>query len=135
MDVERFLSHHGITENPFGAEEARHDPVFERLTGRDGRSHPEFTKILGCVDRPQSSVVFGEKGSGKTALRLMMGKAVSEHNEGQPERRTLPSASGGARATARSLARVGAMVLDGGYWQGRQVVPEASRCQTGTSET
>ncbi|MHC4932665.1 MAG: hypothetical protein ACYTGV_10805 [Planctomycetota bacterium] len=89
MDVERFLSHHGITENPFGAEEARHDPVFERLTGRDGRSHPEFTKILGCVDRPQSSVVFGEKGSGKTALRLMMGKAVAEHNEGQPGRRTL----------------------------------------------
>ena len=89
MDIRRFLSHHGIQDNPFGAEEARHDPVFERLTGRDGRTHPEMVKILGNIDRPQSSVVFGEKGSGKTALRLMMGRSIVRHNEANPEQRTM----------------------------------------------
>jgi len=89
MDIRNFLEHHGIADNPYGAEEARHDPVFERLALRDGRSHPEMVKILGNVGRPQSSVVFGEKGSGKTALRLMMGRAIVKHNEEHPESRTL----------------------------------------------
>ena len=89
MDIRNFLDHHGITDNPFGAEEARHDPVFERLAKRDGRAHPELVKILGNVDRPQSSVVFGEKGAGKTALRLMMARDIARHNEEAPDRRML----------------------------------------------
>jgi hypothetical protein len=89
MDVERFLEHHGINENPFGAEEARHDPVFERLVVGDGMAHPELIKILGNPDRPHTSVVFGEKGSGKTALRLLMARRIAKHNEDHPERRTL----------------------------------------------
>lgn len=39
------------------------------------------------------------------------------------KRPTLPSASSGLRATARSLTKVGALVLDQGRWKGRQVVP------------
>jgi hypothetical protein len=89
MDIPKFLDHHGISDNPFGAEEARHDPVFERLTTRDGRSHPELVKILGSIDRPQSSVVFGEKGSGKTALRLMMGRDIVRYNEAHADAKTL----------------------------------------------
>jgi len=89
MDVERFLEHHGIKENPFGAEEARHDPVFERLVLADGMSHPELIKILGNPERPHTSVVFGEKGSGKTALRLLMARRIAKHNEDNPEHRTL----------------------------------------------
>ncbi|MEM8882960.1 MAG: hypothetical protein AAGD14_02730 [Planctomycetota bacterium] len=89
MDVEKFLEHHGIRENPFGAEEARHDPVFERLTLGGGMAHPEMIKILGNPDRPNTSVVFGEKGSGKTALRLLMARRIVEHNETSPDRRTL----------------------------------------------
>ena len=55
MNAETFLSHHGLTENPFAAEEARHDPVFQRLS--DGQtSHPEFDKILGRLDEPSTSI-------------------------------------------------------------------------------
>ena len=56
MDVERFLEEHGLTENPFGAEEARHDPVFEKIAAGEGMSHPELVKVLGSPDRPHTSV-------------------------------------------------------------------------------
>jgi len=89
MDVERFLEEHGLTENPFGAEEARHDPVFEKIVARAGMSHPELVKVLGNPDRPHTSVVFGEKGSGKTALRLLMAQRIMRHSNENPDRRTL----------------------------------------------
>ena len=88
MNVESFLSHHGIRENPFNAEEARHDPVFARLDPAVA-SHPDLAKILGHLDRPATSIVFGEKGSGKTAIRLTVGDRVKDHNERSPQRRVL----------------------------------------------
>ncbi|WP_428386278.1 hypothetical protein [Mucisphaera sp.] len=79
MNIETFLGHHGVTVNPFAAEEASLDPVFDRMI--DGPPmHPDFTKILGRVDRPSGAVVFGEKGSGKTAIRLMIERHVARHN-------------------------------------------------------
>ncbi len=85
MKIETFLAHYNIRENPFGAEEARHDPVFDRLLAQD-MTHPEFAKVLGQVDRPSSSVVFGEKGSGKTAIRLMIDRHIAKHNAEHPDR-------------------------------------------------
>jgi hypothetical protein len=79
MNVEDFFKHHAITENPFGAEEARHDPIFEQLL-HDNTNHPDFGKILGRIDQPSAAIVFGEKGSGKTAIRLLIGRKVAEHN-------------------------------------------------------
>ena len=76
MKIETFLEHYRIGENPFGAEEARNDPVFDRLIQHD-LSHPEFAKVLGQVDRPGTSVVFGEKGSGKTAIRIMLDNQIA----------------------------------------------------------
>ncbi|MDX1682712.1 MAG: hypothetical protein R3336_06310 [Phycisphaeraceae bacterium] len=88
MDVKNFLAQHRLRTNPFDAEEARHDRVFsEMLT--DPTAHPDFAKVLGQIDQPSSAVVFGEKGAGKTAMRLMVGKAVNEHNLTHPEKRTL----------------------------------------------
>ncbi len=88
MNVETFLAQHGLSENPFTAEEARHDPVFERLPS-DAAAHPDFTKVLGRIDQPSTAIVFGEKGSGKTAIRLLVGRRVAEHNQTHPDRRIL----------------------------------------------
>jgi hypothetical protein len=89
MNPASFFAHHGIIENPFGAEEARHDPVFTRLVFKPECAHPEFDKVIGSLERPHASVVFGEKGAGKTALRLLIGKRIAQHNEDRPKRRVL----------------------------------------------
>lgn len=88
MKIDTFLDHYQITENPFGAEEARLDPVFDRLIERD-LSHPEFGKVMGRVDQPGTSIVFGEKGSGKTAIRIMLANQIARHNAEHPERLVL----------------------------------------------
>ena len=87
MNIDRFLTNHDLALNPFAAEEARHDPVFERLINT-AAGHPDFEKILGRIDQPSTSVVFGEKGSGKTAMRLMIARRVADHND-EADKRTL----------------------------------------------
>ena len=88
MNIDSFLAHYQITENPYGAEEARLDPVFERLIEKD-LSHPEFGKVMGKVDQPGTSIVFGEKGSGKTAIRIMLANQIARHNAEHPDRLVL----------------------------------------------
>ncbi|MBI1337658.1 MAG: hypothetical protein GC164_11935 [Phycisphaera sp.] len=88
MNLERFFTHHGLSENPFRAEEARHDSVFDRLI-RSSQQHPDFEKVLGRVDRPSAAVVLGEKGSGKTAMRLQIAERVVRHNHESTDARTL----------------------------------------------
>ncbi|MEM1098231.1 MAG: hypothetical protein AAGH92_05525, partial [Planctomycetota bacterium] len=88
MNVQSFLKHHQLTENPFTAEEARLDPVFAKL-GDANPQHPDFAKILGRIDNPATAVVFGEKGSGKTAIRIDIEEHVQKHNEDHPDRRVL----------------------------------------------
>jgi hypothetical protein len=43
-------------------------------------AHSDFDKILGDLSRPSTSIVFGEKGSGKTAIRLQIADRVARHN-------------------------------------------------------
>ncbi len=88
MNIDRFFSHYQITENPFRAEEARLDPILERLAD-DEATHPDFPKILGQVDQPSTSIVFGEKGAGKTAIRLLLERRIAEHNAATADRRVL----------------------------------------------
>ena len=88
MNVSSFFDHWGIAENPFRAEEARHDAVFERL-GLGPTTHPDFEKILGDPARPATSIVFGEKGSGKTAIRMQIAQRTGEWNELRPESRVM----------------------------------------------
>ncbi len=87
MKIETFFNHWKLRENPFTAEEARDDDVYARIM-RDGVAHPEFEKIFGRPERPSTSVVFGEKGSGKTALRLLMEQRLREYNEGNARKKT-----------------------------------------------
>ncbi len=88
MNVDSFLAHHQLNQNPFAAEEARLDPVFEKLKEQN-LTHPDFPKILGHVDKPSTAVVFGEKGTGKTAIRILLAKHLHDHNQSQPENKVL----------------------------------------------
>ena len=88
MQIETFWQHWQITENPFRAEEARDDPVLRRLMEAQN-THPDFPKIYGQGDQPSSAVVFGEKGSGKSGLRLAVERRVALYNERHPEARIL----------------------------------------------
>ncbi|MHC4413838.1 MAG: hypothetical protein ACYS0G_01000 [Planctomycetota bacterium] len=88
MNIDTFLGHYGISENPFRAEEARQDAVFERV--ETICRHPDFDKIRGDFERSSTSIVFGERGSGKTAIRLQIEHALREHNRDHPDARCLP---------------------------------------------
>lgn len=78
MNIDSFFTQHGLEVNPFCAEEARQDRVFERI--EQACRHPEFEKIIGDLDRPSSAVVFGERGSGKTALRMQIEDTITRAN-------------------------------------------------------
>lgn len=112
MNLGQFFEHWSIAENPFRGEEARDDAVFARLSREpeagtpaqavrdqaeapggtkplgDAR-HSDFEKIVGDLSRPSTSIVFGEKGSGKTALRLQIGVRARTHNAAHPAARVL----------------------------------------------
>ncbi len=88
MNIDSFFRHYQIEQNPFDAEEARLDPIFDRLKGQR-LTHPDFGKIMGAPDRPSTAIVFGEKGSGKTAIRLLISRIIREHNEQHADRRVL----------------------------------------------
>lgn len=85
MKIQQLLEHHGIAANPFADEDAQTDLVFK---GHCIRStfHPTWDKIYGDPSEPATSVVFGEKGSGKTALRLQIARHLADYNADHPER-------------------------------------------------
>jgi len=108
MNLSQFFEHWSIVENPFRGEEARHDSIFARMgppklvTGQSevpppgevqlarpviSSAHSDFEKILGELHRPSTSVVFGEKGAGKTAIRLQIAGRIGTHNEDFPDKK------------------------------------------------
>lgn len=102
MTLQEFLQHWNLVESPFQGEEARTDRVFSRMNGQTAPSlataegpaalasyHTEFDRILGDVQHPSSAVVFGEKGSGKTAIRLQIAARLRDHNAENPDRKIL----------------------------------------------
>ncbi|MFP6692932.1 MAG: hypothetical protein VB875_07935 [Pirellulales bacterium] len=79
MNVQQFLDHHGINSNPFAEEDAQTDPVFkDHCLNRI--YHPTWDKIYGDPSEPATSLVFGEKGSGKTAMRLQILAHLQQFN-------------------------------------------------------
>ena len=66
MKIQLFLEHHGVARNPFAEEDAQTDNVFKEHCIAS-TFHPTWDKIYGDPSEPATSVVFGEKGSGKTA--------------------------------------------------------------------
>jgi hypothetical protein len=92
MRIEDFLIRHGLTINPFAnAEEAQGDQVLlDLLQSRQFHyGHPQWPKFLGDPPGNQTSVVFGFKGSGKTAMRLALGAAIEDYNTQRTDGRVL----------------------------------------------
>ena len=79
MKLHDLLAHHGISANPFADEDAQTDPVFQGRC-RTSTFHPNWDKVYGDPSSPATSIVFGEKGAGKTALRLQVAAQIEEHN-------------------------------------------------------
>lgn len=86
MNVEQFWQHHEIARNPFSEEDAQTDPVFKNHCIRTA-FHPAWQKVIGDPEEPSTSVVFGEKGAGKTAMRLQIERSIGEHNHQYPRNR------------------------------------------------
>lgn len=79
MRVQQLLEHHGIAVNPFAEEDAQSDPVFKDRC-RDVTYHPAWDKVYGDPSEPGTAIVFGEKGAGKTAMRMQMAGRIALHN-------------------------------------------------------
>ena len=79
MRVQQLLEHHGIAVNPFAEEDAQSDPVFKDRC-RDATYHPAWDKVYGDPRDPATSIVFGEKGAGKTAMRMQIAGRIARHN-------------------------------------------------------
>lgn len=84
MKLNTFLEHHGIQSNPFADEEAQTDPVFKDHCITTTH-HPSWDKIFGNPQQPSTSIVFGEKGAGKTAMRLQIVKHIGDFNRTHPD--------------------------------------------------
>lgn len=79
MKIQQFLEHYGIRINPFSQEDAQSDHIFQNHCAAT-IYHPAWDKVLGDCGNPSTSIVFGEKGAGKTAIRLQLVNAIEDHN-------------------------------------------------------
>ena len=86
MRIQQLLEHHGIVMNPFAEEDAQTDPVFKDRC-RDDTHHPVWDKVYGDPSEPATSIVFGEKGAGKTAMRMQVAGRIEDHNSGRKDGR------------------------------------------------
>jgi hypothetical protein len=88
MKVSQFLEHHGIAQNPFADEDAQTDLVFKGYCITH-TYHPTWDKIYGDPAEPATSIVFGEKGSGKTALGLQVVRHLADYNARHADQQVL----------------------------------------------
>ena len=79
MNIQQFLDHHALVSNPFVEEDAQTDRVFKEYCLTE-IFHPAWDKIYGNPLEPSTSLVFGEKGSGKTAIRLQILEHINQFN-------------------------------------------------------
>ena len=86
MNIQSLLEHHGIIRNPFAEEDAQTDPVFKEHCIHSAY-HPIWDKVYGDPTEPSTSIIFGPKGSGKTAMRLQIDRHLKRHSEEHPRAR------------------------------------------------
>jgi len=83
MKIRQFLDHHGIADNPFADEDAQTDVIFKGFC-ITSTYHPTWDQIYGNPAEPATAVVFGEKGSGKTAIGLQVVRHLTDYNASHP---------------------------------------------------
>ncbi len=125
MNSQEFLQHHHLDCNPFVEEDAQTDAVFKQR-GVASMYHPAWHKVLGSPTEPATSIVFGPKGSGKTAMRLQLESYIREHNRENPETRVF------AIAYNDFNGPIGHLQSKLGNWKGRR--PEKVLQQFGTQD-
>jgi hypothetical protein len=86
MNIQSLLEHHGIIRNPFAEEDAQTDQVFKEHCIHSAY-HPIWDKVYGDPTEPSTSIIFGPKGSGKTAMRLQIDRHLTRHSEEHPQDR------------------------------------------------
>jgi hypothetical protein len=88
ITMSQFLKSHGLQRNPFIEEEAQNDKVFEDLVNEAGYAfnHQAWDKFFGEPPGRGTSMIFGVKGSGKSALRLALEKNIAHFNREHSER-------------------------------------------------
>ena len=79
MNIQSFLEHHGIVRNPFAEEDAQTDQVFKEHC-ISSAYHPVWDKVYGDPKEPSTAMIFGPKGSGKTAVRLQIDRHLQHYN-------------------------------------------------------
>lgn len=87
MTMSQFLGSHGLVRNPFIEEEAQNDKVFEELLNESDYTfnHQAWDKFFGEPPGRGTSMIFGVKGSGKSALRLALEKNIEHFNREHEE--------------------------------------------------
>ncbi len=83
MFTNEWQNYWGLERDPFACEDADKDFVLTELDA--GSVHSGFDRIYGDPRMPAPGIVFGEKGSGKSGLRLMMKRRLEEHNASSPD--------------------------------------------------
>jgi hypothetical protein len=83
MFTQKWKDHWGLTDDPFSCEDADKDILLSEI--ETSAVHSSFDKMFGNPLMPSPAIVFGEKGSGKSALRLIMRRRIQEFNGKNPE--------------------------------------------------
>lgn len=85
MFAQTWRKHWGLSAEPFVHEDADKDPILSRIDA--AAAHSSFDRIYGNPETPGPGIVFGEKGSGKSGLRLALQRRIAEHNQTHPDSR------------------------------------------------
>ncbi|MEM7308441.1 MAG: hypothetical protein AAF682_17300 [Planctomycetota bacterium] len=76
MFIKTWESHWGLRQDPFSCEDADKDLILSKMD--PSAVHSGFGRLFGQPDSPAPGILFGEKGSGKSGLRLMMKRRLDE---------------------------------------------------------
>lgn len=79
MFIESWRKHWGLTQDPFSCEDADKDVILSRMHSE--AVHSVFDRLYGDPTSPAPGIVFGEKGSGKSGLRLTMRRKLAAARE------------------------------------------------------